>query len=118
LARTPGVPNNILASFGFTSGTAFINNNLGLNLLSTGAGWDPNITINRVTPSIFCAGCTTDFAISGQTRGVFDLDTPFESSSNLNISFNATRVPEPGTLALLGFGLAGLGFARRRQTKG
>jgi hypothetical protein len=32
-----------------------------------------------------------------------------------NFAFEAVPVPEPATLVLFGFGLAGLGFARRRQ---
>jgi hypothetical protein len=118
-------PVSILAAFGLTSGSSAGNINAGLNLITTGPGFDPSISINRVTPSPFgdcnpapgiqVGSCTVDFALSQQLRGVADLDTPFEISTNTNVSFNASKIPEPSTLLLLGGALAILGWSTRRR---
>lgn len=105
-------PTSILTAFGLTSGSSAGNINGCLNLISTGAGFGVGVTINRVTPCPF--GGPVDFAFSQQLRGIADLDTAFEISTNTNVSFNAS-IPEPSSLLLLGGALLGLGALRRRK---
>lgn len=106
---------NVLSAFLLTSGTSAGNVNFGFNVVQQGPGFPGSIIINRVTPSPF--GAPVDFAGSQQIRGVQDLDTPFELSSNTNVSFNATVIPEPATMLLFGSGLLGLAALGRRRKK-
>jgi hypothetical protein len=109
---------NVLAGFTVTSGTTLATANLGLGRID-----GPGVEIMDLFifgPTVSPFGGFVDVAASTNLRGVSDLNTPFELSTNTNASFNGRLTPEPGSMVLLGMGAMGVfgaGYRRRRQAQ-
>src|SRR5262245_33117314 len=115
-----GLGDNILNAFTFSSATAGNQFNAGLTKLVNGvAETGDSVVVLPVTAGAFGP---VQFAFTGNVRGVNDLDTPFEASSDFSVAFftgvgERSPVPEPSSIMLVTLGSALLGIGARRRMR-
>jgi len=79
------------------------------------SGFDQTITgLSIASNTGFSGSIVNNFSFTSNSI-TFDFNPSSQRTADSVLVFNIQQVPEPATLALLGLGLAGLGFSRRKQ---